>query len=68
MGAGFHLLLHDGPTRVEFSPHLTTDRYRELLVITNSLTTKTTSDDLRRELESAARRWGVSVEVERETD
>ena len=66
METGLHLLMRDGPVQVAFSPHLATARYEELLEIVKGFTAHTTSVDLARVLESAAKRWGVNVTVRRE--
>jgi hypothetical protein len=61
METGLLLLMRDGPVRIEFSPHLTTSQYDELMSIVQQLSTAATVADLRQEVQAAAQRWGVKV-------
>ena len=61
MQTGLKLLMRDGAVQVEFSPLLNSAQYDDLLAIVQGYARSATRDDLRRDLESAAKRWGVTV-------
>jgi len=65
METGLRILMADGPTLVEFSPHLSLRYYEELLGIVQAYTAGATSADLRDDLTRAVHRWGVTVTVTR---
>ena len=65
METGLPLLMRDGPVRLEFHPHLTSEQYAELLEIVKQLGTAAIIGDLIPSLSAAADRWGVSFDYRR---
>ena len=61
METALQLLMRDGAVRVAFHPRLSSEQYAELMAICQRATTK---DELRREAEAAAQRWGSTVEFD----
>jgi hypothetical protein len=66
MQTALHLLTRDGAIRVAFSPRLTSDQYAELMLVVEAHSD--TSAELRAALESTAKRWGNTVQVEEGTN
>jgi hypothetical protein len=60
MDTAIRLRLRDGAVFIGFQPNLTPEQYAEFYAITKIATTK---DNLRTALKSAAKRWGVEVDV-----
>jgi UDP-N-acetylglucosamine:LPS N-acetylglucosamine transferase len=58
METGLQLLMRDGAACVRFQPRLTGEQYAELLERVERATTR---DELRREMEDAARQWGKQL-------
>jgi hypothetical protein len=61
METGLQLLMRDGAVRVAFHPRLTADQYADLLHRVERATTK---EELRREMEEAAKLWGSRLEID----
>ncbi len=61
METGLQLLMRDGAVRVAFHPRLSSEQYAELMAICERATTR---DELRLEVEAAARRWGSTLEFD----
>jgi hypothetical protein len=62
METGLRLLMRDGAVHLAFHPRLTAEHYAELMRICEQATTK---DELRREVEAAAQKWGSTLEFDR---
>jgi hypothetical protein len=62
METALQLLMRDGAMRVAFHPRLSSEQYTELMAICQRATTK---DELRKEAEAAAKRWGSTVEFDK---
>jgi hypothetical protein len=63
--AGLHLLMRDGPVRIEFLPDLSPEHRDEFVTLVQSRSFGATSDQFRKLLEVEAERWGVKVAVTR---
>jgi hypothetical protein len=63
METSLQLLMRDGAARVMFHPRLTAEQYAELL---ERVTRASTRDELRKETERAAAKWGKQFEFDTE--
>ena len=61
METALQLLMRDGAVRVAFHPRLSSEQYAELMAICQRATTK---DELRQEVETAAQRWGSTLDFD----
>jgi hypothetical protein len=65
MESTLQLLMRDGAARVRFRPRLTADEYAELV---ECVARASTRDELRKETEQAAARWGKQFEFDSELE
>jgi hypothetical protein len=61
METSLQLLMRDGAARVRFHPRLTAEQYAELL---EAVSRATTREELRKETEQAANRWGKQFDFD----
>jgi hypothetical protein len=61
METSLQLLMRDGAARVRFHPRLTAEQYAELL---EAVSRATTREELRKETEQAAHRWGKQFDFD----
>jgi len=60
METGLQLLMRDGALQIRFHPRLNAVQYADLMRLVDLATTRV---ELKIAVESAAKRWGVEVEV-----